>query len=56
MSNDRELAQSACRIFGHQWGRTRYRAYIDTYSGKLVIRKTRSCKRCGEVQAVDTSG
>lgn len=53
--DDKDLAQSACRIFGHQWDRTRYRAYTDPDSGKLVIRKTRSCKRCGEIQSVETS-
>jgi hypothetical protein len=51
--DEADLARSACRIFGHTWGRTGYRAYPHPYTGKLTIVKARRCERCGEEQRLE---
>jgi hypothetical protein len=51
----RELAQTVCQIFGHQWEPTRYRASRNSLTKGLMIYKTRVCKRRREIQSADTT-
>jgi len=53
MLDAKELARSACRIFGHRWERPKYAAHKDRSGARLRIRRQRSCSRCGEVEAVE---
>ncbi len=53
MLDPKELARSACRIFGHKWERPRYAAHRDRLEGRLRIRRQRTCSRCGDVEAVE---
>jgi len=53
MLDPKELARSACRIFGHRWERPRYAAHKDRLEGRLKIRRQRTCSRCGDVEAVE---
>lgn len=53
MLRDKELARSACRIFGHSWERPRYVAYKEVLGARLKIRRQRACSRCGEVETVE---
>lgn len=55
MLDDKELARSTCRIFGHLWQKPVYRARTasaqwDAPGGRLVIERQRACSRCGEVE------
>lgn len=51
---DKELARSACNVFGHQWTEPKYRALVgpspDYMGSKLVITRVRTCRRCGKVE------
>lgn len=62
MLGDKELARSACRIFGHSWEQPRYVAYtyaahtygeLEVAGTRLKIRRQRTCSRCGEVERVE---
>lgn len=48
----KELARSACRIFGHVWERPKYHAGHRAFVQGLVITRVRACKRCGQVEEV----
>lgn len=57
MLDDKELARSTCRIFGHLWEKPAYRAHTSAerrgaLGGRLVIQRQRVCRRCGETERV----
>ncbi len=58
--DEQALTRSACRIFGHIWGRPEYAAYrapssrgVGAGVGALRIRRQRTCTRCGNVEALE---
>ena len=48
----KELARTACRIFGHIWERPKYHAGHEPFEGKFIIVRVRTCRRCGQVEEI----